>query len=123
MNIEDIVSGVVVGDHSGLVVSGRGGLETPDIVGLLRRRCEEAALPFRLVRGARLRASERYGAVEDLIGIDLLDARSGKKIGTLPGHPGGVSSLTFTADGQLLSGGFRGSARLWTVPEKKPRKK
>lgn len=74
MNIEDIVSGVVVGDHSGLVVSGRGGLETPDIVGLLRRRCEEAALPFRLVRGARLRASERYGAVEDLIGIDLLDA-------------------------------------------------
>ena len=49
-------------------------------------------------------------------GIQLFDTASGKQVGRLAGHKGGVSSLTFSPDGKsLLSGGFRGKALLWDV--------
>ncbi len=44
------------------------------------------------------------------------DSRSGRRLGVLSGHAGGVFSLRYTADGNTLAvGGGGGTVRLWDM--------
>jgi WD40 repeat protein len=54
------------------------------------------------------------GAIDGM--ARLWDTATGKLVQALPGHPGYILSLTFSADGRTLAAGSWRSVRLWEVP-------
>lgn len=50
--------------------------------------------------------------------ILLLDATTGRRLGTLPIQKKGLSALAFSPDGRLLAAGFNGLVQVWDVPHR-----
>ena len=58
-------------------------------------------------------------AVASPTGIWLYDAQTYEEVGLLTGHNGGVNSVVFSPDGQVIAGGGSGDVRLWSVSKNK----
>ncbi|MCP5028326.1 MAG: hypothetical protein GY929_18780 [Actinomycetia bacterium] len=66
------VDDLVAGRRSALLLLGRGGVGKSEILEALINRAAEANLPTRTLRGHRLGLGDDFGAVEDLLPLDLL---------------------------------------------------